>query len=458
MDKLKGLFPRRIEAKPEKVFLCLAIVFGLTIVFVTPPFQSPDEYAHFYRAYLVSQGEIIPDRNSTIPSSVINFGVNVMPDPFHLVHKNKQSIKTLLAQFSQPLNPSERVPAFQHTVTTYAYSPVAYLPQALGILLGRLANFPPILIHYMGRLANLWVWIILSWLALQTTPIGKWPLVLIALMPMTIFQGASNSPDALIFGLSFFFAAYVFKLAFGGDENIQSKQLILIYLTAFALAATKPLYIVLVGLFLFIPIRRLGNWKRYLGVFFILAAIGVVTALFWYYITQGIAVNGVNLIYSHQATAIVQNPLAFIHVVGNTLVTQILFYYLSFIGILGWVDAPLPAFIYVLYIPGFLAALLFSKNLKVQVNNIVRIISSFIFLLGAFFIFTYIFIDWTQPGALTIAGIQGRYFIPLAPLLILPFYNQRMPKPWWIGWTLTGFFLFVLIIIIRTLVYRYYVI
>src|SRR5580704_15177930 len=35
----------------------LSMTFGLTLVFLTAPFQSPGEFQHFYRAYQISEGQ-----------------------------------------------------------------------------------------------------------------------------------------------------------------------------------------------------------------------------------------------------------------------------------------------------------------------------------------------------------------------------------------------------------------
>ena len=72
------------DIKIEKVFLCLAIVFGICISIITPPFQVPDEIVHFDRAYQISKGEIFETKlNNTvggyIPLSIMQLEVNVSP-------------------------------------------------------------------------------------------------------------------------------------------------------------------------------------------------------------------------------------------------------------------------------------------------------------------------------------------------------------------------------------------
>mgnify|MGYP000072583915 FL=1 len=45
----------------EKKFVYIAIIFGLIIMVLTPPFQSPDEDSHFKKAYVLSKGNIFPE-------------------------------------------------------------------------------------------------------------------------------------------------------------------------------------------------------------------------------------------------------------------------------------------------------------------------------------------------------------------------------------------------------------
>jgi uncharacterized membrane protein len=47
---------RRLSPGAPGCFLVLSLVSGISITFVTPPFQVPDEPAHLYRSYAVSEG------------------------------------------------------------------------------------------------------------------------------------------------------------------------------------------------------------------------------------------------------------------------------------------------------------------------------------------------------------------------------------------------------------------
>src|SRR5262249_42115083 len=51
-----------IAVSPERVFVGIALGFGLAFVFITPPNMVPDEPDHFRRTYQLSTGQLIPDR------------------------------------------------------------------------------------------------------------------------------------------------------------------------------------------------------------------------------------------------------------------------------------------------------------------------------------------------------------------------------------------------------------
>ena len=42
----------------EKLFVILALFFGILYVFILPPFQSVDEGMHFFRTYQISEGHM----------------------------------------------------------------------------------------------------------------------------------------------------------------------------------------------------------------------------------------------------------------------------------------------------------------------------------------------------------------------------------------------------------------
>src|SRR5664280_1988465 len=56
----------------ESAYLVAALVFGLILVVLTPPFQTYDEHAHYQRAWSVAEGQLLahPDGSVTLPDNV----------------------------------------------------------------------------------------------------------------------------------------------------------------------------------------------------------------------------------------------------------------------------------------------------------------------------------------------------------------------------------------------------
>jgi len=100
------------KVKPEIFFVIFAFFFGLLIVLITPPFQIPDEINHFYRAYQISEGQLIAVKHDNriggyMPKSLIE-----STEPFRGLCWNMQaktSYKAITKQFKIPLEPDRKI-------------------------------------------------------------------------------------------------------------------------------------------------------------------------------------------------------------------------------------------------------------------------------------------------------------------------------------------------------------
>ena len=55
-----------LKISPTKFFVYCALIFGIILITLIPPFQSPDEDSHFKRAYVISQGHLYPSSQNGI--------------------------------------------------------------------------------------------------------------------------------------------------------------------------------------------------------------------------------------------------------------------------------------------------------------------------------------------------------------------------------------------------------
>ena len=198
-------FIAQLTILPEKIYLVLALVFGLLLVFITPPLQVPDEIDHLNRSYQLTELNIF-QYNSTVPTSLMQLFDNYAKMNYDTFKKN--SIDKVQSLREIELNPEMR--------TTIHVRPFIfpYFPQAVGISLGKMLNCSPVMLLYIGRIFNLLFSICLIYLAIRTAPVLKWTFSLLGLMPMTLFLCASLSKDAMIIGLSFLLIALLLRFAY----------------------------------------------------------------------------------------------------------------------------------------------------------------------------------------------------------------------------------------------------
>ncbi len=439
---------------PHRLFICLGTAFGLLFLFLTPPFQTPDEDLHFFRAYEITQGGIIEIKQQDkigdfLPVSISQTTKAFEPVRFHAEVKVKpQEITGLL---NLPLDRDNKT--FIEFPSTALYPPTAYLPQIVGIGLGKIFNLSPLVLMYLGRLASLLAWLFLIYYALKIIPVGKWLMFLLALLPMGLFQAASLSADVLTNGLAFLGIALFLRFALT-SETLNSKKLFLLLTVGLLLSLSKPAYALVPLVFLFIPLKNFANKKTYHIFSAWLIGLIVLTNLAWFYGAGNLSVpTKAQTSPAAQLEYISAAPLEYAKTILRTIPESSGFYLHTFIGWLGWLDTPLPLWIIYSYYAALLLALGLDNNQEPHLPAKIKLGLLFIALSTIVIILTSMYLIWSPVGGRLITGVQGRYFIPIAPLLLLPFlYNRRWIKPI----IIPAYSLVVLGVTIFILIQRYY--
>jgi uncharacterized membrane protein len=130
-----------------------------------------------------------------------------------------------------------------------------------------------------------------------------------------------------------------------------------------------------------------------------------------------------------------------------------------FVGILGWIDTPLPRLVYYTYYPVLSAVVLGDNQPTVSMSLSSRLTALVVFMISLLGILTSLYLTWNRLQAPIISGLQGRYLIPIAPLAVIPFY--RLKSRWntepGIGKFTIYYLIAILSITVWTLVNRYYI-
>ncbi|MGB7275835.1 MAG: DUF2142 domain-containing protein [Geitlerinemataceae cyanobacterium] len=460
----------------ENAFLTIAGLFGCLFIFVTPPFQVADEYLHFYRAFQISEGQWIAQQQAgdcygysryfekeiclggRLPRSLLTTVRGSSQDDLRFHPERKQDIRDIFAGLNLPLNNSDRI--FIKFNTTGLHAPIPYIPQAVGIAIGKSLHLSPLLIFYFGRFSNFIVWLILAWIALKTTPIGKLVFLLLLLTPMSLFQASSLSADALTNGLAFLWMAIVFKLSLDRQTSMQPKHTIGLLGFSMLLCLSKIAYFPLLFLFFIIPYKKLKTRVRYAIMMASIAIASFSVILIWSSVVDRIYVPlSVGILPDRQIEFVLDRPLEFAATFGRTFVREGINYLHQFIGVLGWIDTPLPGFFVLSYWTVLIFVSLFVQfgNSSTTISFKQKIIISIVLALNIVVLSSLAYL-WNPIGSQSIGGIQGRYFIPISPLFFMLLVNRKFEFDRRIlQKIIVLYLLFSCILTLTILIHRYYI-
>jgi uncharacterized membrane protein len=297
-------------------------------------------------------------------------------------------------------------------------SPVSYVPQAIGIALGRAVNAPYLVDFYLGRFVNLVASVVVLMLAIRLFPSYRWFAVLIALTPMATHVRASLSADALTTGISFLFIALVTRAAFT-DENVTPGRWFAITLLAGLLCLTKLIYVPIGAMALAIPRSRFPSAASALRSRIALCLVVLCCAMIssriatYYWAPYRADVTTPD----QQMKFILSHPTAFLHVLWMEHVVRAKWYLVSMVGDLGSGPfcVPLPKFVVILYFAVILLLLIGDTTRRVQVTPLQRLYLTFLCAGATFAVSLATYLIWCRVGADRIDGLQGRYYIPFVP-------------------------------------------
>jgi hypothetical protein len=244
---------------------------------------------------------------------------------------------------------------------------------------------------------------------------------------MCLVLYGSNGPDALVLVSSFLFTAIVLAALAEGRWSLLN----VLAATACGIifCSAKPTYapLLVAG---FAGVLNRSHWRNVTAAnAAILTAALAVTA--WWLGAQTAARvpvrTGVD--FAEQTAFIINHPLAYVKTLLLTTWDQKRFFYTSGVGYIGWllVQLPKPAY----FLP-LLALALSLGGPRAPAQGLSWVtIAWFIMLLGSsvVLVYTALYIYWNPVAAPRVAGLQGRYFLPLLPLGLVILYQVIPPLP-----------------------------
>ena len=383
----------------HKVALVIIIVFGMLMLIFTPPMSFPDEGIHFTRAELITEGVLLPE--------VTDRGVYVNDYYFNLNHAYTGTTILTDDSFNTPI--TEHKGYWEDTTESPFY---AYLFSAVGIFIAKLLNLTALWALYLARMANLIVYAFVSYSIIKKVPKFKFPMLVIATIPLCISQVSSTSYDAFILTFSLVILGYFIKMYCG---ELNKKNMVIFFTSVLLISLIKPPYIILAFLILAIPNNQ---YRKYgliaIPLVFILTLLGY-SYIFTQILTTPIGTADVS--FQGQLNFVLSNPLVIFTLLKNIIVSiptvfilkSNFFHYTGFKGI---------KFINILYLLFFLGFSLFYK-LDIKMDKKERGILALIFAVVYLGVNAISYLQWNRVGSHVILGVQSRYFLPVIALLPL---------------------------------------
>lgn len=415
----------------ERCWLLAASIVGVMYCFLMPPNATSDELYHFERSYYYSDILLLQPAKSnemTMRASDARLERKMTSDA-----KKDGGIGLLatLSDYQEVLDDFEltasesdsrivSVPLDREFTLENNY-PQVRLPAAIGIALARLLHLGTYPMYYFGRLFNYFYFVLLAYFSLKITPVGKEIFAAVSLLPMTIAVAATYSYDAGTNGLAFLLFALLLKAIYQTGP-ISRKTAISILLVTALLAPAKTIYGFISLASVLIPSDRFSNKKQStfykISVISVFIAVTAITSL--YYLT---AVSGTGSSTSPYVTLdyCVSHPTVVIAMFLRSLGFYSDFYISStVISPFGWQQESLQV-PWALVI-GTLFFLYISVLPSTTDSTLPSIVHRLLFLVICLIIFSLVFLSmltgWTIPGEIAIQGVQGRYFIPILPMLL----------------------------------------
>ena len=408
--------------KPHVVFLIFAVAGGLLLLALTPPFQVPDEPSHFYRAYAVSEGHFMPRFQRGSPGNMLPAAIyECVKGYLRLVRMEETHVSWSEIRQSRQvrINPDRR--AFHHSPFIAKYPAVAFLPQASGIALARVFSDRPLDMMYAGRAVNLLIAVACIAVAIAVAPFMRWTLTLLALMPMTLFLRSSLSPDATSTALALLAFAIALRLL------VRAAPADLARLTAISvvLSMIKPY-----GPVAFLSLASREVWASRRLRWWALVLIAATTAATIYLALYSLRfqVPWANADPVKQMAVVAGDPIRFVCLAADDYRRNLPAYASQFVGNLGWLNNPLPVWVVIAYLAMLVLTALFDGSPDAKFSVAQRLWSAVLAAVLALIVSLADYLHWTAVGAAGIEGVQGRYLIPIAPLLLVILSSRRMAR------------------------------
>ncbi|MGH8513171.1 MAG: DUF2142 domain-containing protein, partial [Gammaproteobacteria bacterium] len=433
----------RLESQPAFVFVLLSFAFGSAISVVVPPLRGPDEIAHFLRIYSYTRGDLLPPaevegRKGIFIERELYTQLSFFKNAGEHFGRNREQglrygeIMKAYPHLGDTLDEEQQATKFMPFAGTEGYSPVAYAPYILAAAFGDLLglDFPNMLL--LMRIFGLITFTAVAAYAIKLTPTLKWAFVLIAMLPVSIYNRSVLSADGAALACALMITALCFSAVQRGGRLWERS----LWMTLCTLSKQPQIVFVLLEAM----VDRTKLRRRWSHAAVVVLPCLVLSPLWVFAVSADIAAWRLQEEGYHPAEQfdplwklwyMWEQPLHFPLAAWTAFSGWGDQLWVELIGILGWQDIPLPPWTYLaltallVVVPLQRLPMAGTTRARVAVTTGLTVLA-YVVLVYLIFYLTYTPIDIDH-----VRGVQGRYFLvalPVAAIFIAAVVNRELPE------------------------------
>lgn len=321
---------------------------------------------------------------------------------------------------------------------SYAISRIGYVHMALGIWLAKKIGVPFYQQLLLGKFLNLLLYVVLMFWTIRVIPIYKKLVTIMSLMPTPIVLATAYSYDPVVIGMVSLGSALIIKEYYELDKKINWYEIVGIPLLFFIGSAPKAVYIPMILCGLFLPKSKFKNKNQ--SVVWKILLLGVCALLVMSFVLPATGgqmegdSRGGDTDVVLQLQLILQHPVTYAKILVHNVYETFNSY------VLGTDSFASMAYLGIHKFSTLIALLVFGTAFTeprepMNTGNekslrILKIVSSIMILGTVALIWTALYLSFTEVGSLSIKGVQGRYYIPLALSAFTVFYSDKIQVKW----------------------------
>ena len=436
---------RRLGSQPATVFLILSLAFGSIIIFADPPLRGPDEIAHFLRIYSYARGQLLPTtevngRKGIFVERELQNQLRFFRSAGERFARAEGAVRygQIMAEYRELAGTNgdelDQPPTFMPFAGTEGYNPVAYLPYIAASAIGRLLRLNFVDMLLMMRIFGFLAFTAVAAYAVAVTPALKWAFVLIAMLPVSLYNRAVLSAD----GAALSCALVITALCLNAGRELTASRIWerSFWMTLCVLSKQPQIVFVLFELM----VGKVKPW-RWWHRFAIVVLPGLIMSPLWviavsadvaaWRVMEGMHYPPEQFDPLWKLSYMWEHPYHFPLAAWRALSGWTDRLWLELIGILGWQDILLPSWTYLV-----LTALLLIvplQKLQVDAKSRVRltVIAGLVVISYVVIVYLIFFLTYTPIDVDHVLGVQGRYFVivlPAAAIFLAGAINVELPR------------------------------